>query len=516
MNKRIENRSEKRPARFLVPFFRESLAVCLVVCMMGCLAACGNMDAENKNTTENGDEKGKESIAENVLAVSDTDEIQQSETSGDSDKEIITLGTTGLTPEIENAVVKFNKENSEYEIQVVDYTDGIDFNVSHEALVDALEDARTRFQIDMTTGKGTDLIDLTFYGAKQYMRKGIVEDLYPYLENSAVVSAEDLNAEVLKRYEVGGKLPCIPTNFDIATLIARESDVGTKNAWTVDELITLAGSRPDAVLIDQADKMFVLNVIMTRDIDNYYDMSTGECHLDSEEFKRLLEFANHFPDEYIYVPPHKRQGPSESEMLATGRMLLTADTVDSFTDIQVHSALFQGDFTYIGYPTRDGSNGSMLSGSNMFGVYSKSEYKEGAWAFLESLQTAEFQSADSRGFPMLNSVYEGKLKEAMSPTLQYDEMGNLMADEDGKPFLDKFQYRDFDFEMDLYAVTQEDADKIAELTANAIRISGYYEGDAVNKIIAEEAGAYFDGQKSVDEVTEIIQNRVRIYIQENM
>ena len=62
-------------------------------------------------------------------------------------------------------------------------------------------------------------------------------------------------------------------------------------------------------------------------------------------------------------------------------------------------------------------------------------------------------------------------------------------------------------------VTQETLDKYKN-TIN--RISKMQSEDvSLKNIIKEEVGAYFAGDKSVDEVCEIIQNRASIYIQEN-
>ena len=52
-----------------------------------------------------------------------------------------------------------------------------------------------------------------------------------------------------------------------------------------------------------------------------------------------------------------------------------------------------------------------------------------------------------------------------------------------------------------------------ELMNNARPVS-YNMNDEVSKIINEEAEGYFKGQKSVDEVAGIIQNRVKIYVGE--
>ncbi len=39
--------------------------------------------------------------------------------------------------------------------------------------------------------------------------------------------------------------------------------------------------------------------------------------------------------------------------------------------------------------------------------------------------------------------------------------------------------------------------------------------DAVIQIISEEASAYFSGQKGIEDVTGVIQNRVQLYLNEN-
>ena len=61
--------------------------------------------------------------------------------------------------------------------------------------------------------------------------------------------------------------------------------------------------------------------------------------------------------------------------------------------------------------------------------------------------------------------------------------------------------------------TQEEVDKVMELMDLAKPVS-YNGDDEISKIINEEAEAFFKGQKSVDEVAGIIQNRVNNYVGE--
>mgnify|MGYP006922393457 CR=1 FL=1 len=65
--------------------------------------------------------------------------------------------------------------------------------------------------------------------------------------------------------------------------------------------------------------------------------------------------------------------------------------------------------------------------------------------------------------------------------------------------------------IDVYAATQEQVDSIKQM----IEIAQNTQIDSkMLDIIMEEAQSYFDGQKSVEEVSALIQNRIQIYISE--
>ena len=60
--------------------------------------------------------------------------------------------------------------------------------------------------------------------------------------------------------------------------------------------------------------------------------------------------------------------------------------------------------------------------------------------------------------------------------------------------------------------TQEQIDDFKSYVDGA-SISGSYDSDIMD-IITEEAGAFFSGDKSADDVVKLIQNRVGIYLGE--
>ena len=65
-----------------------------------------------------------------------------------------------------------------------------------------------------------------------------------------------------------------------------------------------------------------------------------------------------------------------------------------------------------------------------------------------------------------------------------------------------------------HAITWDEINVILDLVKEATP-SFYVEDNEIIKIINEEAGAYYSGQKVVDNVIGIIQNCVQLYVNEN-
>lgn len=246
--------------------------------------------------------------------------------------------------------------------------------------------------------------------------------------------------------------------------------------------------------------MSILYVCMGYDEDSYMDAVMGNCSFDSEEFKKILEFASHFPEN----PQENGESYSTAELLANSRLLLSQAYVKDISEIKKYYADFNGDLTFIGFPGWEGQGKSAFSG----GISSQSENKEGAWRFIQSLFTKEIQTNRyAWGIPVLQSVYDEKMEAATSAYYELDENGNEIevANSPYAVFFDG-----------TYAVTEAEAEQFEELMRNTHEVAISSTGSQVYKIIEEESAPYFAGQKSLEEVTGIIQNRVQLYISENL
>ena len=70
-----------------------------------------------------------------------------------------------------------------------------------------------------------------------------------------------------------------------------------------------------------------------------------------------------------------------------------------------------------------------------------------------------------------------------------------------------------DQEIKLEPMTMQETEPVKAYIAS-LNEAAFQNDEAVN-IVQEEAGAYFNGQKSLDETLKVITNRLRLYLEEN-
>ena len=421
-------------------------------------------------------------------------------------KETILIGTMGGSYNLQAKAVKFNKASTKYHISIKEY---IDYNNYNE---NTWSDAQANLNNDITSANCPDMIDLSGVKVNQLVAKGILEDLNPYLEKSTKLNRDDFVENILNAYTFDGVLVSIPAYFNMQTVVGATSMVGAESGWTLEELMALANEHPDAELFDRVSKQSILQAAMMFNEDSFIDWNTGECKFDSDAFKNILQFVNKFPDEVTW----EEGMDSEPTRIQNGEVLLSQAYIYDFNQLQMYDEIFKGEYTCIGFPTVDGTGGHALTTGDAYAITTKSTHKDGAWEFLESVLTEEDNGRYWNGFPSKKSGLEDMAKKAMEPDYVTDENGEIMKDENGEPIVSEgassVGYED-GWTYTYHKPTQEEVDKVMELMNNAKPVS-YNGSDEITKIINEEAEAFFKGQKSVDEVAKVIQNRINIYVGE--
>ncbi len=420
-------------------------------------------------------------------------------------KETLTLAAINGY-DIYDRVVEFNRHNDKVRIQVVDYSE---FNDPEHDDYDA---GRTKLLTEIMSGQVPDLLCLSQLPYRQLASKGLLEDLYPYLDSDKELKREDYFPNVLRALEVNGGLYQVTVGFNVATLIGAKSVVGDKPGWTYQDLQNALATMPEGCdpLDMYTTRGDLLRTLLETDLDHYVDWTKGECYFESQDFLDMLEFTARFPAEI----PDDMEWENSSTRIAEGRQMLTTVYLYSVDAMVWNDVQFgQDGCTYIGYPTNNGV-GSYMNLSSGYAMSAGCRNKEAAWEFLRSFITEDSQRNSWDGIPLSLKIYQEKLEQAMTPTYQTDEKGEYVLDEKGEKIevpIGGFWMENGE-QVNIYAMTQEQADQLWEAVTTCDKV--WEENDAIYNIVFEQAQAYYSGQKSAEEVARLIQSKVTIYVNE--
>ena len=435
-------------------------------------------------------------------------------------KQRITLATQYLSWNMRSGIINFNKANDLYHIDVLDYSE---YNTEEDYSA-----GLTKLKAEILSGNVPDILDLNELPVAQFAARGILEDLYPYIDADPELSRDDLMENVLKAYETDGKLYQTLSSFNVYTAIGATSVVGDRTSWTVDEFQTalrnLQADHDGATAFDRyMTRDSILQLCLYLDMDSFVDWNTGICTFDSPEFIKLLEFANSFPSEFDWENYEWTEGDDSYTRLMTGQQMLETTSIGDFNGLQVYDALFGGESTCIGFPTSYGTGNMFSTSGNVLAMSSKCADKDAAWQFLRQFFTEEYQSNDRYfwGFPTNKNAFEKRLKEAMTPEYERDENGNFILDENGE----KIEIGQGGmsvavgvgggggFSFSYHYVTEAEAAQLRALIASTSKVLNY--DQSIYEIVQEQIAPYFDGQRSAADVAKLVQSKASLYVNES-
>lgn len=432
--------------------------------------------------------------------------LTRTEASQVAEKKVLTIGTLRSSQDLQKAVVNFNKASDTYKMRIVAYYDD-----NTEWTENKYQDAITALNNAITSSNCPDLIDLSFGNISSYVAKGLLVDLVPYLEKSSV-KREDLVESVLRAYTFEDTLVSIPTAFSISTIMGRTSQLSDRTSWTIRDIMDFAAQHPEAKLFNYSSKTDMLSTCLQYSSDAFINYDTGKCSFDSEEFVDILKFCNTFDTEASW----DSEADSFPKQISDGRILLNDFRLYNMEYMQLYSLMFNEPVTFIGYPTVDGSSGNRINGENCYAITTKCDNPDGAWEFIESMLQYEPQPEwrSMHNFPVRRDMLEETFERAMKEEGQYDENGEIMLDENGDPMIRPKTTWNYDgWETEIYAATPEQVQAVRNLIDNSTAATS--NDQTILNIINEEAAAYFEGQKSAQEVVGVIQSRVQTYVSEN-
>ena len=421
------------------------------------------------------------------------------------EKKTLTFATLGFDYNYiaKEEILAFNQTNEEYRIEVKDYSQyGSGSDLSAGAL---------KLQTEILSGNCPDIIDLSSIAADRLSAKGLLEDLYPYLDADPDLDRADFLPNVLAAAERNGKLISTVSSFSVESLAGVSAIVGDTPGWTYAEFNTALARMPDgcSAFPPNVTRKEVLDTCLMLDLDNYVDWSTGKCSFDSEQFVALLKFTKPFPP----MPDLTTDFMEQFTRIATGEQMLNKITLDNFSTSWLNNIYF-GDYpyTYVGYPTYDGEAGNYIKMRSGYAMSTACKNKEGAWQFLRTYFTEEYQR-NAYELPSNKAAYDYQLQKAMTVTYKKDANGDYLLDENGEKIPQAIVDSDFfGKHIVYYTLSPEMAANLTSLAEGTTRI---LDNDvSILNIVDEQAEAFYQGQKSAEEVAKLVQSKVNIYVNE--
>ncbi len=263
-------------------------------------------------------------------------------------KKRLTLATNYLNQPLKEEILKYNKGSGDYHIEIKSYN--------------TYEEPQKQMNLDIISGDIPDIIDLNGLSKSMYMKKGMLADLSPFIEKDDEIKKEDFVDSVINTIEHNGKLYYMPTLFSVNALVGSKKVFGDMEGWTYEEMEEKYKSMPkNGVFMQGMTSDWFIQNMLSSQMKDFIDFETGEVNLDSEEFVHMLEFSKNFQTTDQYIKEQNANGwqnEVRSELINSGRLLLSDMYLYDFSDIQVNEKLYkkQGGYTVISQPSKDRNN----------------------------------------------------------------------------------------------------------------------------------------------------------------
>ena len=416
------------------------------------------------------------------------------------EKTILTYACVYLDWNVRSQILQFNKTNDKYRIEVKDYSE---YNTDDDYTA-----GLTKLTTEIVSGNVPDLLSTTSLPIEKYAAKGLLEDLYTYMDADPNLGRDKFVPAVLNALQTeDGKLYQMVSNFSVYTVMGDGDKVGYERGWTLDELKAVMAQLPEGtdVFGIGTTRDNVLSFALSFGMDDYVNWETGECKFDSQGFVDLLEFCNSFPKEFDWDNYEYTDEDNDADRIMSGKQLLLQTSLSGFDEFQIYSAMFNDNVVFKGFPC-ESKNGNALTVGTGIAMTTSCADKQGGWEFISSMLSAEYQEENVWSFPSNQEAFDKMLKEAMTPEYYTDpETGEQVEQSKGG-------WGWGSLNIEIYALTQEEADAIVEVINSVDKIYSY-DTDIMN-IVTEECAAYFNGEKSAQDTANLIQSRVKIYVNE--
>ena len=366
-------------------------------------------------------------------------------------------------------VARFNQQNQEYHVFLQD-RNGENYG-----------DFVARTDMEIATGKGPDMFEADVVSDIYVLAaKGALEDLEPYFAQSTIDRNDYYPAAF---QDLGRKEGLYGVGYEMCanTMYIREELTGGSRQIELTALLDNMENCEETLIFNAAnfytsETLLRYFFVMSEDFYGMVDWEQKNCDFSGELWEKILKVSKEYG-----MTDRNREWEEAAYPVSTF----------AFSGFAAYDAYAtQEGMVMVGYPAEDGMASYLRMGT--IAMNADSAHKEGVWQFIRFLLAEENQKlvlSDN-----LLPVHEGVLSDSVNES-------------SGQDYRTIMQGREIEV-----IISQEILDRFWECLDNAKPVSNRTK--QVLAIIQEEAELYFTGDKSIEEISDIIENRVRLYLAE--
>ena len=244
-----------------------------------------------------------------------------------------------------------------------------------------------------------------------------------------------------------------------------------------------------------------LELLLPMLLDSFVDRDAGAASFDGEAFRTLLEFCA--------ACPAPEDGESPYTRTQEGRQLLLPAELGTLEwEFILYPTAFGGKCSFVGYPREDGGAGSCFRLGDGVSMTAACRNKEAAWTFVRETFLPRYPTGTYFGsaYPINRADFDRMMAQAAAPEL----------DENGQPAGASSSFLILPDDSLTIPGRKPTREELEQFTALYDAVDQVYDPDEkLLSIVREGAGAYFAGDKSLEDTVRLIQNRASLYLSEN-
>ena len=419
-------------------------------------------------------------------------------------RNILTVASTeDLDYSISEAIMRFNSESdtsfmlfdNRYKTNnEIDYTNTDNTDQAALKNLNSYAAVSDRLTMDILAGEGPDIL-ITNGANEQLSKKDYFIDLSDYLKNESGISESDFFTNAIEASRFNGALYQMPIGFYVDGFLAPSDTTGGRNGLTFDEYLAMvktACNGADPVYDHQLSfsRTEVATKLFANTSEKY--INDGKINVDCEDFKAILDYCKDLPSQGYYEGKDV-DAEWEDIMISKENMRVQPAVIYGFYEFEAFAEKFN-DAVILGYPSVDGRTATI--GSNMaVSISSHTGDESSCKKFVSILLSEDIQKTLYMNIPI-----NKKCARDIA----------LMAIAENNKNVDAYEGNKFAKAGKKIDAALADA-YIGQLSTATTSGFVYH---SISLIIYEEIPAYFEGQKSFEDVAGNINNRVQLLLDE--